>query len=255
MWTMRRVRKRQVQLALLTQDGLRPRSNKGGKRPGAGRPPKNGRAGTSHARRPDIKPAVPIHVVFRIESDIGSLRRRDIYEALRGATIVAGNHQDVRIVHMSIQRNHLHLYVEADNRAALTRGMKSFAVSAAKRINASIVVDGKHRRGRVFSDRYHIEVVTNCRQAHRVLGYILNNWRKHREDFDRKAQEWMIDPFSSASSFDGWKERDQIPPWPVSYRPLFVRPARSWLLRVGWKKYGPISCFEIPSRVTGNSRR
>ena len=128
--------------------------------------------------------------------------------------------------------------------------MKSFTVSAAKRINASVVVDGKRRRGRVFSDRYHIELVTNCRQAHRVLSYVLNNWRKHREDFDRKAQEWLIDPFSSASSFEGWKERDQIRPWPASYQPLCVQAPRSWLLRVGWKRYGPISCFDIPSRTT-----
>lgn len=191
-----------------------------------------------------------MHVVFRLEHDIGSLRRRDIYEALRRATVVAGKHRDVRIVAMSIQRHHLHLLVEAVTREALTRGMKSFAGSAAKRINASIVIEGKQRRGRVFTDRFHVELITNCRQAHRALGYVFNNWRKHHEDFDRTAQEWFIDPFSSASSFDGWKEREQIPPWPATYRPLFVRSPRSWLLRVGWMKYGPLSCFRR-SRCVG----
>jgi REP element-mobilizing transposase RayT len=248
----RRAREKHIQLELLTKDGTRRRSNRGGKRKGAGRKPKSGRSGTSHVARPKIKASVPMHVTIRLERDIGTLRRPLMYKALLQATIVAAKHADMRIIHMSIQKDHLHLILEADNHEALTRGMKSFLGSAAKRINACIVVDGKRRRGRVF-ERFHLELITNPHQAQRTLSYVLNNWRKHQECFDREAQHWMIDPYSSANLFDGWLEREQIKPW-SGYVSLRVQPPTSWLLYEGWKKYGPISCFDIPSSQKPQTR-
>ena len=46
--------------------------------------------------------------------------------------------EDCRIVHLSIQGNHVHLLVEAENRMALARGMQAFEISAAKHINAAV---------------------------------------------------------------------------------------------------------------------
>src|SRR5205814_9644640 len=90
---------------------------------------------------------------------------------------------DFRIVHLSIQRTHLHLLVEADDKAALASGMQGFQISAAKQLNAAIS-RGKpqRRRGTVFPDRYHAEIITSPRQARHSLAYVLANWRKHRED-------------------------------------------------------------------------
>ena len=120
--------------------------------------------------------------------------------------MVVGKYEDVRIVHLSIQRTHVHLLVEATNKTALARGMKAFQISAAKLINAAVSVRGaRRRRGQVFTDRYHAELIESPRQARRALAYVLNNWRKHREDRGVRQRRWLVDPFSSGISFGGWK--------------------------------------------------
>jgi REP element-mobilizing transposase RayT len=82
--------------------------------------------------------------------DVANLRHRDMYLQFREATIVTAKREDFRIVHMSIQRNHVHLLVEADHKDALSRGMQGFSISAAKRVNATITArtGPAHRQGR-----------------------------------------------------------------------------------------------------------
>ena len=126
---------------------------RGGKRRGAGRKPKGPRGGERHAARPDFKPYHPLHVVMRVAPEVGSLRRRAMYKAMRDATITAALRERFRIVHISLQRNHVHLLVEAEHKAALARGMQGFTISAARDINTAMR-DGKRRRcGKVFADR------------------------------------------------------------------------------------------------------
>jgi putative transposase len=228
-----------------------------------GRPRKNpARAGSPHKRRPEHKKRFPVHVVLSVAPVLGSLRKRFMYRALREATIAVAlrelAYDDVkgafRIVHLSIQRTHVHLIVEADNKLALSRGMQSFQISAAKHINREYSVKAKlteRRRGNVFVDRFHQEVIKTPRQARRSLAYVLNNWRKHREDRNELAKTWPIDPFSSAISFDGWKEReDAVVRWKrrETYDPLVVYLPKTWLLQQGWLKHGLISFYEVPSR-------
>src|SRR5437868_505560 len=212
---MRRATKRERQ-----GDLFLPKKRKGRCGVKLGRPRNNpARAGSPHLKRPTHKKQFPVHVVLRVAPVLGSLRKRFMYRALREATIAVAlrelAYDDVkgafRIVHISIQRTHVHLLVEADNKLALSRGMQSFQVSAAKHINREYSVKLKlseRRRGNVFVDRYHAETITNPNQARRTLAYVLNNWRKHREDRYEHAKSWLIDPFSSAISFQGWKERD-----------------------------------------------
>ena len=221
---------------------------RGGRRPGAGRPPTGERAGVPHARRPAVKASLPAHIVLRVAKAVGSLRKRDIYRALRESTIVVAKHEDVRIVHISIQQNHVHLIVEADGNAALARGMKAFQVSAAKRINRRMPLEnGRRRRGTVFVDRYHMEVISNRRQARHALAYVLNNWRKHGEHRTDAMRGWRVDPFSTAVLFREWKGGPLTGAMPPTYEPLVVWPARSWLLTKGWQRYGLISMYEMPS--------
>ena len=252
----RRAAKPPVQGELLTADGMRPKSTRGGARPGAGRPPKGPRSSSPHKRRTSFKPSVPIHVVLRVEGSIGNLRRRPIYLALQGATQVVAKRTDIRIVHVSIQRTHVHLLVESADRLALAKGMQAFQVSAARRINRAMSVEGKVlRRGRVFVDRYHAELIKSPRQARHVLAYVLNNWRKHGEDErEERARDWLVDPFSTGVLFDGWKERAQIPKWPAGYVTLVVQAPRTWLLTRGWAMHGPISCLAAPAASTPKRR-
>jgi REP element-mobilizing transposase RayT len=225
---------------------------RGGKRRGAGRPTKRKRAGSPHKERPFLHARYPIHVVLRVVGEVGNLRRRCVYQAIREATITTARREDFRIVQLSVQRTHVHLLVEADHKQALSSGMQGFQISAAKHLNAAISKGkpGPRRRGPVFPDRYHAEIITSPRQARHALSYVLNNWRKHQEDRKSPMSGWTIDWFSSAVSFPGWAEYgDEALFWrgPPTYDPLIVYQPRTWLLRVGWAKTGPISCREVPA--------
>ncbi|HEX6589068.1 MAG TPA: transposase, partial [Longimicrobiales bacterium] len=296
---MARARKRHVQQVLFDRKGRptgpdgKPRG-RGGRREGAGRKPKGARAGAPHKKRPTLKRWQPVHVVLRVVEDVGSLRKRHMYKALREATISVARRElndlrdgAFRIVHLSIQRHHVHLLVEADHKLALSRGMQAFQISAAKHLNRAVsivrirraspdalraagasgaanglraysVTGAKRllrelrelrRRGTVFPDRFHQEIISTPKQARHALAYVLNNWRKHREDRWDFAAQWSVDPYSTGSHFDGWKEReDAVVLWRLreTYQPMVVYLARTWLLREGWRKHGLIRVDEVP---------
>jgi len=225
---------------------------RGGKRRGAGRPPKGRRAGSPHKKRPYLHARYPVHIVLRTVRAVGNLRRRCVYRAIREATLTTALREDFRIVHLSIQRTHVHLLVEADDKAGLAHGMQGFQISAAKHLNAAISKGrpGPRRRGTVFPDRYHAEIITSPTQARRAISYVLSNWRKHEEDRKAPMSGWTIDWFSSAVMFPGWAEYGDEPfLWrgPDTYDPLVVYQPRTWLLRDGWRKAGAISYREVPS--------
>ena len=226
---------------------------RGGKRRGAGRPPKGARAGSPHKTRPFLHARYPVHVTLRAISAVGQLRRRCVYRAIREATLTTARREDFRIIHLSIQHNHVHLIVEANDKHALASGMKGFQISAAKHINAEISKDklGPRRRGSVFPDRYHAEIITSPTQARHALNYVMNNFRKHREDQTGSASTWKVDWFSSGIMFPGWMEYGDEPfLWrgPATYDPLITYQPRTWLLREGYKRGGPpISVHDVPS--------
>ena len=255
----------QLQLPIREKKQRKTRTH-GGKRPGAGRKPKGARAGSPHKARPVLKGRFPVHVVLRVDRAVGSLRKRLMYRALREATIAVAMRElhdkrdgAFRIVHISIQKDHVHLLVEADHAKALSNGMQRFQISAAKHINAAFSVKlAVRRRGPVFPDRFHQEIIETPRQARRALAYVLNNWRKHREDRADHTRTWNVDPFSTGVGFLGWKEREDAEVlWKIreSYDPLVVYLPRTWLLRVGWMKHGRISWDEVPGpRASATAR-
>jgi REP element-mobilizing transposase RayT len=261
---MARRRKKHVQQAIRFPDkngqnrGRRKGERYRGKKPG--RKPKNGRAGSPHTVRPELKDWQPVHIVLRVNPEVGELRKRHMYKALREATITVALRElnfaeegAFRIVHLSIQNTHVHLLVEAANKTALSRGMQGFQVSAAKHINRAFSEQRgleRRRRGNVFTDRFHQEIITTPRQARHTLSYVLNNWRKHRADRSPDSRTWKVDPFSTGALFGGWKEREEATVmwrWPTTYDPLVVYLPKTWLLREGWLKHGRIGFGEVPS--------
>src|SRR5919112_1502049 len=214
--------------------------------------PKGPRAGSPHKKRPFLHARYPVHVVLRVVRAVGNLRRRCVYRAIREATLTTARRENFRIIHLTIQRTHVHLLVEADDKAALASGMQGFQISAAKHLNAAIskATGGPRRRGAVFPDRYHAQIITSPRQARHALSYVVNNGRKHEEDRHEKTRTWSIDWFSSAAMFPDWLEYGEQPflmRGPPTYDPLFVFRPRTWLLREGWKKCGTISRYAVPS--------
>ena len=102
----------------------------------------------------------------------------------------------------------------------------------------------------MFPDRYHAVVVDSPRQARHALSYVVNNWRKHREDRGEFTRRWDVDWYSSGAMFSGWKEQGSkgfALGRPPELEPVFVSPPRTWLLRTGWMMHGAISCREVPS--------
>jgi REP element-mobilizing transposase RayT len=238
----KRPRKRHVQQLLFRH---------GGKRKGAGRKPKRGRAGSLHQPRPDFKASHALHVVMRVVPAVGSMRRRSLYKAVRDATITAALRERFRIIHLSIQRTHIHMLVEAENKAALARGMQGFQISAARNVNTALGDKHRRRRGAVFADRYHLTVITSPTQARNAIKYILSNWRKHGEDQQGLPSTWLVDPFSSGILFPDWTELDGevvMWPWRETYDPLVVRRPQGWLLAEGWKRAGTFSARDVPTQ-------
>jgi len=227
----------------------------GGKRRGAGRKPQGFRSGSPHDKRPKVNGEQALHIVLRVVPAVGSMRRRAMYKAVRDASVVVAIRERIRILHISIQRTHIHLLVEAANKVALARGMQGFQISVARNINTALGPDKyRRRRGPVFAGRYHLVVITSPRQARNALSYLLNNWRKHQEDRRGEARTWMVDPFSSGFSFPDWRELEdkdlmwEIPENRKAYEPLIVYRPRSWLMETGWKLGGSISVWDVPSQ-------
>jgi REP element-mobilizing transposase RayT len=221
----------------------------GGARRCAGRKQVNARKSEPHRKREELNAIHPVHVILRVARDVGATRKHYIYEAIRRATFKVLGRAEFRICHLSIQNTHVHLLVEAADEMALARGMQSFQISAARRINFAISRRrGEVREGCVFVDRYHTEVIDNPRQARHTLSYVLNNWRKHGEDRRAFARTWKVDPYSSAMAFHGWRE--QPPYWqaPPGYARLGVTCPETWLLYGAWELYDPISVYDVPSR-------
>jgi REP element-mobilizing transposase RayT len=186
----------------------------------------------------------PLHVTVRLVAGLPRMRHRRGYQIVRRAVALANRFDGARICEISIQQNHLHLMVEANERAALTRTMRSFGITVAKQLNARC-----GRRGRVLDDRYHVVTLHTPAQVRAALLYVLGNWRKHGEDQDLVPR--MTDRFSSGPYFRGWTEPIDVstPPFPDD-GPLPLRAAGSYLLRVGWKEHGLISPWERPAGRT-----
>jgi REP element-mobilizing transposase RayT len=179
-----------------------------------------------------------VHVTLRCRPEIGRLRRRVGFRAVREAlAVVVARVERFRIVHLSIQRNHIHLLVEARNKGELARGMRGFAISFSRQLNRRL-----RRRGRVVADRYHARALTSPRQVRHALCYVLNNWRHHRE---HPGQPDAFDFYSSALAFDGWAVCGRRG-LPADAELLPTAVARTWLLTRGWRRHRLIAATEVP---------
>jgi REP element-mobilizing transposase RayT len=170
---------------------------------------------------------------------IVELRRRRIYKIVRGVFCATVDRGRFRICQYSVQHNHIHLIVEASDRAALTRGMRRVNIRLGKQLNKAM----GRRKGRVVADRYHEVHLGNPTQVRNALAYVLNNYRKHlwRERGERCARRW-IDPCSSGDFFDGWRGRGATAPT----RGDPVTAPRTGLLKRVWRRRGLIALDEVP---------
>ncbi|MGE5187035.1 MAG: transposase [Acidobacteriota bacterium] len=220
--------------------GAKEKPKRGGKRAGAGRKKTGMCRDVPHRARPELDARHPVHVVVRMkkERSIG-LRRGRLYARMRKVIVRYLGRDDFRIVHLSIQQNHLHLLLEAISKRALSRGMQSFTINAARAINAD-----HDSVGKVWEFRYHATQIRTARQARNTLAYVLNNWRRHREDFaNGRLRDAKLDPYASGLALDGWNEKFLTP---EGYTPLPVSSPQTRLLKTDWKRFGLLEPHEAP---------
>ena len=217
---------------------------RGGARKGAGRKPKGERAGVPHRPRGTLAPRFPVHVTVRLRAGLPSLRRKGTVQELERCFAAGRERFGFRLVHYSIQSNHLHLLAEAEGRPSLARGMQGLLVRVARALNRRW-----GRRGGVFADRYHDRVLRSPKQVRNALSYVLHNCRRHGIHLPGP------DPCSSARWFDGWRPRPPLDDADARTRGILARAgvgavpagarrtsvvaaARTWLLGVGWRRHG-----------------
>jgi hypothetical protein len=130
------------------QPGRRYSKNWGGRRPGAGRPPKPD-AGAPHLPRPDLDGEHPIHVWWTTRDDVPSLRSPRIVKLIRQSIEAGADRFGCRVAYFGIDRDRLDLICESDDADALSRCLQGLSVRIARGVNSAL-----DRRGKVFNDRY-----------------------------------------------------------------------------------------------------
>src|SRR5687767_8980301 len=94
----------------------------GGRRKRAGRKPNGPRPMVSRKARPELNGRHPVHVTMRVLPEIRSLRVLNGW--VRRALVAGASKPGFRLIHFSIQGNHLHLIAEADDAVRLSRGIQ-----------------------------------------------------------------------------------------------------------------------------------
>ena len=174
----------------------------------------------------------PVLLTLRVAPGVPSLRSLALFAAVRDSIARTGEGA-LRVLHFSVQQDHVHAIVEADDHEALTSGIRGFIIRIALAVKQVSDV------GRVWGDRYHARALTTPREVRHAIVYVLLNFRKHL-----RAPPG-IDPRSSGPWFDGWARPPRPPrdPSPTSR-------ARTWLAAVGWRRGGLISLHEDPGAVS-----
>src|ERR1700694_2071587 len=195
---------------------------RGGKRPGAGRKPSGEAAGMPHRPRPALAHRYPVHVTLRVHPHVWNLRARQCFRVIARAFAAAHRRAAFRLNEFSVQGNHLHLIVEANDAKALARGLQSLEIRIAKGLNAEMGT-----RGSVFADPYHAHILRPPTEAANALGYVRGNFAIHAERIGATPLH-AIDRCSSAALVDGASPEDS--------KQRLVAPPGTWLLSAGWRR-------------------
>lgn len=147
----------------------------------------------AHRARPVLKARHPVHVTVRLVAGVPSMRMPRAFAALRAAIVAGRERFGFRLVHFSVQSNHLHWIVEAEDARSLSRGVQGLLVRIARALNKTW-----RRRGEVFGDRYHAHALTTPRETRNALTYVLRNAHHHGVRLPPRSSG--IDPFASRAA-------------------------------------------------------
>ena len=179
--------KREQQLSLPLQS-----RGRRGRRAGAGRKPKPGRRPMPHRCRQRFSTRHPVHITMRMEAHVWNLRTARAFRTISRALAENANHLGCRIIDYSVQRNHIHLIVEAKDYEHLARAMRGFAIRIARGLNKLMGT-----KGRVFAERYHMHVLQTPREVRHARAYASKNARKHAAQGGVRYPAHWLAPYSS----------------------------------------------------------
>lgn len=163
------------------------------------------------------KARYPLHVTVRVRGGLPSFRE-PVIAGVVVRTIAASHRETFRVVHYSVQDNHVHMIVEAHDATCLARGMQRLNARIARNVNDAVGI-----RGQVWSERYHARELREPRSVRNAIVYVLMNAKKHGYHFASG-----LDALSSALDA------------------TFVCAARTWLGSMGWRRHGLIRPDERP---------
>jgi REP element-mobilizing transposase RayT len=184
------------------------------RKPGAGRKRVlPGKPRLAHRVRERIPARLPVHVTWRIQEGLPTLRNQPLAGAFARACASAQRRFGMRVVHFVVESNHIHLIAESVSAAA----MKGLGVRVAKAINKKL-----GRQGRVIGDTYHAHALRTPAEVRRAVSYVLRNHEHHTGVRHTDPHYLVVDSCSSEA-------------WPDAV----VKP-RSWLLSNAWaRRRGP----------------
>ena len=184
-----------------------------------------------------------------------SFRAQRVCSAIVGQ-ISDAKRRGVRVLHYSIQDNHLHLMVEGTDSADLSNQMRKLFSRIAFAVNAVA-----RRFGKLFRDRHHRHELRTPTETRNALVYILFNDRKrHGEPGHRAGRTGHgpmgpalprdLDLCSSALWFNDWDPRVRLPPLTREEMAVLAsdmeRPTvapETWLAQIGWRRGGGLIRF------------
>jgi hypothetical protein len=199
----------------------------------------------AHVARPAHDARHPVHVTMR-RVRLGPSFRAELVRRVIEAELYAVKKRKVRVVHYSIQDNHLHLMVEGTDRGDLGRQMKLLFSRIAMTVNRVA-----RRAGKLFVERHHRHELATPTEVRRALVYILFNDRKHHARSRRAIT--TLDEASSAIWVTDWSPTSAPTAESLSQRrasypngPPITRP-ETWLASIGWRRAGgPLRQDERP---------
>jgi REP element-mobilizing transposase RayT len=153
----------------------------------AGRPAKND-IGIRHISRQKFFRPSALHLTIKVRENKADIKSKRILKALHHA-IKRARIQRLRVIHYTLEYNHVHLVVEADNNRTLHKGMQALGISLSKAVNRI-----KKLKGTVYKHRYHFRKLNTRREFRNSLYYVFRNGIKHKRTMS------MLDPYNSLAA-------------------------------------------------------
>ena len=198
---------KQRSLELNTHGGKRERA--GRKRTPGTKPP------MPHRSRAPISRRSPVHVTMRVAPSVYSLRSKRSLRVIDASLRAGAERFGVLVVQASVQGNHIHFLVEADDAATLGRAMRGLAIRMARGLNRMMGRSG----GQVFAERYHARLLATPTEVRNAIHYLRHNHRHHLGERAALLPVSFVEPYTSDALLAG------VLPLPTL-----------WVLRIGWRR-------------------